>query len=278
MVLTIFFTSILFAGKREAYLEKSIIDTKAKPTKENIISLMDNIIGNLRHPKLISEQEPQLTDYALQELVKIPNHAEYFADQVRRKQAEVAHIPIGPYGDRINYNKIRTHNILLTLSRLPSAETVRVLGEFLSDDKDWPKGPVKGDYYANNGLAMLAFKGIGLRNPAENNPSDDSSSCLSKWQEWYSKVKAGELTFSFKGQPDEYRFQPDGTWITIPLVNPPADAVPLFKRMIASKLVDTVPVPTPVIPKRSSWIYTGIGLLLLIVTLVTRTIFRRQKI
>jgi hypothetical protein len=37
-------------------------------------------------------------------------------------------------------------------------------------------------------------------------------------------VKSGRKTFSFKGQAVEYRFNPDGTWETIPIANPPDDA------------------------------------------------------
>jgi hypothetical protein len=44
------------------------------------------------------------------------------------------------------------------------------------------------------------------------------------WQSWYAEVKSGRKTFSFKGQSVEYRFNPDGTWETIAVANPPDDA------------------------------------------------------
>ena len=107
------------------------------------------------------------------------------------------HIPPLPLGNRNEYDVLRIRIIYKTLPLMPSPETIKVLGDFLNDDKDMPSGSIPSDYYANNGYAMLALKKIGLRNPAEKHPYDDSRACLKKWIAWYEQVKAGEITFSF---------------------------------------------------------------------------------
>jgi hypothetical protein len=167
-------------------------------------------------------------------MLNTPNHAKFFAEEVRSKQAEVAHIPIKPVGERITYDQLRYRYLVNTLSQLPSPETIQVLGEFLHDDKDWPEGPVLGTYSANNGHALYSLKRIGLSNPPENHPYNDSPSCLKQWQEWFEELKAGKRTFSFVGQNVEYRFNADGTWETIALKNPPDDAI-TFPRYSSSE-------------------------------------------
>lgn len=48
---------------------------------------------------------------------------------------------------------------------------------------------------------------------------------LKLWREGHEEVKSGQRPFSFKGQKVGYRFKPDGRWDTLPIANPPDDAV-----------------------------------------------------
>jgi hypothetical protein len=160
-------------------------------------------------------------------LLRIPGHAQYFADQLAeaRKKTEK------PWLDN-DYRRIRqqTREIMI---HLPSPETVWVLGGMLESKEDlWTreqrvailreqhkKGFGSSIIPSPIGFAGAVLEKIGLRNYPEL-PSY-------KWNEtlppWWQQLKSGQRTFSFKGQAVEYRFRPDGTWETILIANPPDD-------------------------------------------------------
>jgi hypothetical protein len=162
-------------------------------------------------------------------LLSVPGHARFFADEIRREQKEVAQYPANT-GPRISYDRNRS-KYFITLTHLPSPETIAVLGEFLSDDidtprlrisphSDWGENPRANSFTSTNALSL-----IGLRDPPASKDSYDADpdAHLAKSRAWWEEVKTGERTFSFKGQAVEYRFRPDGTWETIPIANPPDD-------------------------------------------------------
>jgi hypothetical protein len=154
-----------------------------------------------------------------------PGHARYFADEIKREQKDVANYPTVA-GPRVSYDRMRGM-YFLTMRHLPSPETIAVLGEFLSDDKDQP-GPLDPsknyDYDlppANSVYSAGAINNIGLRDPPMNTGANAAhpDDLLAATRAWWEEVKSGQRTFSFKGQAVEYRFRPDGTWETIPVAN-----------------------------------------------------------
>jgi hypothetical protein len=193
-------------------------------------------------------------DQLQSKVVSIPCHAEYFRDEIEKERAALKPNQFrGSYDDkrRLFFEK---------LSHLPSAESIKVLGGYLSDERDAEKeaGWEPVDLFLigvepNSDHAREALKKIGLRNTsfAEPDvgewPSPTSYSTreeymrvkfsylvalrearLKPWLAWYAEVKDGRRTFSFKGQKVEYRFRPDGTWETIdsPNENPTLIRVP----------------------------------------------------
>jgi hypothetical protein len=278
LLLAWLFANILscLAATKEEVLENDIARSKSMTDENKVKHLMEIVEFRARYNVPRSQRELDLIQEAISEVIKTPGHAEFFAEEVRRKQKEVAHIPPIPVGNRNEYDTLRRITIRYTLSKMPSPETVKVLGEFLSDDKDLPEGVIPGDYYANNGYAIWALKKIGLRNPAENHPYDDSPSCLKKWQAWYERVKAGEITFSFEGQPHEYRFQPDGTWITIPLEKsedspePEKESVPPATSLQGHSPAEQAP------SRKSPWIFVGGFLMLGVLSLLIHR-FRKRR-
>jgi hypothetical protein len=122
-------------------------------------------------------------------------------------------------------------------------------------------------------LATYAIATIGLREPPLANMKLTiyayDPECTSRWKTtraWYQEVKAGKRTFSFRGQPVEYRFKPDGTWETIALRNPPDDAI-TYTRPTTAKTPDTaalLPTNKNAAHKESLWWNWLIGVFSLI--------------
>ncbi|RYD82697.1 MAG: hypothetical protein EOP84_09020 [Verrucomicrobiaceae bacterium] len=100
------------------------------------------------------------------------------------------------------------------MSYLPSVETVRVLGKFLSDERGYTKLPLnptikeieaagrevpncKG---AAKALVCLPF----VSKPLDKDWMTMTYEDVAPWREWYEQIKAGNRTFRFEGDPTEY--------------------------------------------------------------------------
>ncbi len=158
-----------------------------------------------------------------QEVLSIPGHARYLVEEMERKRAALTP---GQYRSNYDLNRVV---IFETLKRLPSAETVQVLGGYLGDERDSPPPRYPGQDYidepATCHLATTALFKLGLRDVpmgGNNRPIDQT---LKDYRLWWEEIKSGRKAFSFKGQDVEYRFKPDGTWDTFPISNPPDDGV-----------------------------------------------------
>lgn len=180
-------------------------------------------------------------------LLAIPGHAQYFADALEKERSK---LKPGEYME--NYTDQVSRYLTETLIHLPSPETIKVLGHYLNDDRDTPASPFGGgDFIPYPGTAMIAFEAfskIGLRNLPEVDISVADPSfrdfkeyeaaaiqalrllqrkkedALATYRAWWLEVESGRQAFSFKGQAVEYRFNPDGTWVSNPIANPPDDA------------------------------------------------------
>jgi len=198
--------------------------------------------------------------FALQSaFLSIPGHAEYFRDKIERERAALK--PDQFRGSYDDYRRLCFEE----LSHLPSPETINVLGDYLSDERDAAKEAVwePVDFFLigvepNSDHAREALEKIGLRNTSFAEPDvgkwplkgDYSNreeymlirfrylvalreASLKPWLAWYVEVKEGKRTFSFKGQKVEYRFTPDGTWETLPIAHPPDDGPKPAKPMMS---------------------------------------------
>jgi len=167
-----------------------------------------------------------------QAMLAVPEHAQYFADEIAREQKAVEKFPTCS-GPRNSYDQQRDW-YFKTLCHLPSPETIAVLGHFLYDDMDtpvplWSPGSDWGENpRANSYFSSSTIIDIGLRKPpVERQPGIDNPVLnLAKTRAWWEKIKSGKLTFSFIGQSVEYRFKPDGTWDSIAMTNPPTPRKP----------------------------------------------------
>jgi hypothetical protein len=214
-------------GASETWLLESrsmITKTRENPTRGNVLMLANRLDSVTRYLDKTNVDEVALRQDIQNTLLSIPGHAKYFADEIERKRAM---IQPGEYtGD---YDRLRVFHFE-TLSHLPSPETVKILGSFLYDDKDFENMTVveaagekhlSGGRSPNSKYATGAFILLEIQNPPY--PKSAYIADIEKWRTWYDEIKSGKKAFSFKGQKVEYRFKPDGTWVTIALINPPDD-------------------------------------------------------
>ena len=219
----------------QALVESDEQSTKALQDWEETIRLINPVYGKqaldtlaeavvkLSRPNgAYTEWRQSLFQSAQNKLLSISGHAQYFADKIRLEQETVSHL--GPsVGERSIYGRDRSRIIDGILVHLPSPETIRVLGEFLSDEKDYPPSPFPSDFRANCDMACKTLTKIGLRDSPQIKPYQQLPGDLKLWRDWYGKVKSGQLAFSFIGQNVEYRFKPDGTVESSPLASKPTE-------------------------------------------------------
>jgi hypothetical protein len=85
---------------------------------------------------------------------------------------------------------------------------------------------------------------------------------------WFAPIKSGEKSFSFRGQAVEHRFNPDGTWVSTPMANPPIDPPYLaFPAKPKPTLSPPAPANIPAAPTAQAhqpvrWLWLGCALLI----------------
>ena len=207
-----------------------------------------------------------------QKLISIPGHAEYFGKRIRD-----AYAPLKTPNPGVAICDAQNEMMYSfgTLKNLPSPETVKVLGGMLSET--WrmePPPPLDGDYtYTPSSLALSAVASALIQMPFREPPNmpivmageDPEVVMVHPWQSWWKEIKSGERSFSFKGQKVEYRFNPDGTWETLAMANPPDDGPKLLEPVETS--LPTKPqlppklAPVPTTPARNNhWWIIGVGI------------------
>ncbi|MEO5914247.1 MAG: hypothetical protein ABIS50_08445 [Luteolibacter sp.] len=252
--------------------DESISELLGKPENEKIPGLGEMLrqLESLHYRECLERDQVVLSLRTA--LLAIPGHAKYFAEEIAREQKEVE-----PYltntGPRVSYDFNRTM-YFKTLSYLPSPETIAVLGQFLSDDKDTPvplesPGSDWGENpRANSYGSTVTIMDIGLRNPpvAVTRRDENPDTLLAETRAWWDEIKSGRLPFSFIGQLLEYRFKPDGTWESTPLPpsvleQDPKPVVSPASRVAQPAAMNTAPILTTTKP-RWPWILGGVTAML----------------
>jgi hypothetical protein len=160
-------------------------------------------------------------------LISIPGHAEYYEKKIKaarlRYEEAKAEYDKGDGTTGIDEKAVTKSKLgneqrygFETLAQLPSVETVRVLGDFLSDDRGkfipppglseteiatlgqrWLESP--SSFYAAQALNDLPLKTRPF--PQKRYLGEDD---VRPWLLWYQQIKEGRRTFSFEGDPQEY--------------------------------------------------------------------------
>lgn len=151
----------------------------------------------------------------------IPGYAEYYRDRVLAARKVVEAVRTGAdrsmaEGEAVDRFNSAQGDCFGTLGFLPSVETVRILGEFLTDDRGWRDiGPESTDMErewatvevpsskrAASALERLPI--VGSPFPPSRWGRDYTREELAVWKQWYQEIKDGKRTFRFEGDPTEY--------------------------------------------------------------------------
>ena len=195
----------------EAGMLKSIQQLSTTWNEKTIASL-GRTVGQLSEEKSPNWEKGERPVFraAQAALLAIPGHAEFYRDRInearRKLDAEPAEsVECGPLQNALYNEQMYGFQ---TLAQLPSAETVRVLGEFLFDDhgilpgdgeQAWLERP--NSRCAANALSKLPL--VARPVTAKESGSED----VPTWRLWYQQVKAGTRTIRFVGDPKEYNLR-----------------------------------------------------------------------
>jgi hypothetical protein len=215
------------AGKKNAQLQAELwtknLDESRQMNKQNKFEFLALGLRNMGHQMNYEQNRVFVNDIykaIQQEFYKDDNYINFFTQKIETERAKVAEHSYHS-GTRNSFNDLRVDIIRDTLCHLPSPATVRVLGHYLSDERDTPPPRYRGqdwiDCESNAYQACTALEKIGLRNAPVPPRSVQSESNLATWRLWWAQVEAGTRSFSFEGEDVEYRFRKDGTWEQSPL-------------------------------------------------------------
>jgi hypothetical protein len=193
-------------------------------------------------------------------LLSLPEHAAYFGRALDRAiKSEIDEVRDANASIRVRPNR---DEIYETLVQLPSPQIVELLGELLEDERDPWKGqpasdytrPLRNSFLAAQTLNRIGIEGVPLIEPIKDDR--DFEAARDQWKLWFAQVKAGNRTFRFKGDPQEYNLH--GPVAAVP-------AVKLAQQGSSSPGVSSANEVSDWIP--SSWIPLVIATLVLIAAL-----------
>ncbi len=151
-------------------------------------------------------------------LLAIPGHAEHYRDLILKARLDYEQAKAGDNSDRASYLGTQLTNIqnegFKTMAYLPSVETVRVLGEFLTDQRGYTELPpsptmrqmeIAGRETANAEFAARTLTALPI---VDKPPAKEWAIRIEEltppWLAWYEQIKSGKRTFRFEGDPTEY--------------------------------------------------------------------------
>ncbi len=205
--------------EREAWFaERRAMIVRAKEfsdsqTVEDLSRIVRGVGSNLENA---SEEGRLLYLEAQSMLLAIPGHAEYFRDRILEARSRLDQASeVGEKAAARSAMGYAQNEGFGALRHLPSVETVRVLGEFLNDDRGRTVLPANPTYDEKEEAkqerpssvgAAAALQALPLTFKPVKQVSEYSFPYenVHPWQLWYEQVKAGKRTFRFEGDPQEY--------------------------------------------------------------------------
>lgn len=177
------------------------------------IEILGSIV-QIGHRGELNEEHKAVLARSQSLLISIPGHAEYYEKKIKDRQAMIDASPEGEKSNYVpGYGMLQRKSFQI-LSLMPSPETVRVLGDFLSDEKGgWhfkdgvPPATVTDEVlYPQprncDQAAQVLFQLID--NPPVAGQTQKYGSNIPEWRLWYNQVKAGTRPIRFKGDTQDY--------------------------------------------------------------------------
>jgi hypothetical protein len=195
-------------ARTEEWLARRIsdIENSRNMTRDERLEVLGNAV-RAGYPDLAfkpNSNQLKLSQIAFEEIKTIPGYADYFDSRIREhleraKKHEGTDRQFG-FANAMMDNVSSDFKILTCM---PSPEAVGVLGELLSED--WVV--LRNGQPFNRPRAGFAMSSL-HRMPLASKPvqgdyvSDEKD--LETYRLWYSQIKAGNRTFRFEGDPNEY--------------------------------------------------------------------------
>jgi hypothetical protein len=163
-----------------------------------------------------SDQRLEITRRAQSMLLAMPDHAEYYRARIVDARDEWEEAP-ERLRNTIFYDAVQPSWVGFgVLKHLPSAETVRVLGSLLDDERGRyipdPARPLPGEAeghakyvgQSNCERAVTTLAALPLVAKPVGAPSAKAFDDVPAWRQWYREIAEGRRTFRFEGDPTEY--------------------------------------------------------------------------
>lgn len=166
-----------------------------------------------------SKEVDELYEKIQTALLAIPGHAEYYRDRVNQARIKVNEAnKAGSISEIAHYRGLLSDEFMYgfpTLAQLPSHETVRVLGEFLSDERGYvppPPEPTSFEQLVDADVDKPVFNRAAsvlgqlplMNKPIPSKTRYETPEDVIPWRQWYEEIKSGNRTFCFEGDPTEY--------------------------------------------------------------------------
>lgn len=212
----------------------SAVETQNQAPPEVAIPKLGGWIAQVSQGMNVEKGDRPVFHAAQKALLSIPGHAKYYQKEIESMRAEVlanarlsdeelmkmqlaGNQPIHLW----EYDEFRDEAFRI-LSRLPSSESVAVLGHFLNDPEGRDHRDLLGHYIdgsdasptpPNADAAAMAIRNLGIEHPPFKTPEGPEQRYLREgevdaWKDWWNEVKDGKRTYRFIGSPIEYG--PDG--------------------------------------------------------------------
>ena len=204
-------------AERRAWIEHA----KSAQTPESILELARIVTGVGQNLDQASPEAKDLFYEAKNQLLAIPGLQEHYRDRINEERAKYDEILKTGNVTQITDQRLRwadAKSSFVVMKYLPCVETVKVLGEFLADERGRMIVPSNASYEEKvevvdnlpaSDYAMFTFDGMPIvakpyKRPGSTIPEREMPAALDAWRVWYEQVKAGNRTFRFEGDPTEW--------------------------------------------------------------------------
>jgi hypothetical protein len=222
-ILALFNCGILAAPLGEEWESKMLqsISAQKSLSPEDSIPRLGKWIYQLSVNSKSESADRPVYHASIHMMISIPGHAEFYDKRIREhlqraKKSEGTDRQFGFANAMMDH----VSPDFRILSLLPSPETVRVLGELLSED--WVI--LRNGERFNRSLAGFAMSSLHrmpfVSKPVQGNYVSDEND-LETYRLWYAQIKAGNRTFRFEGDPNEYSLSGPVTTSPEPATTPP---------------------------------------------------------